>query len=235
MSATRPMAWSARCRASPSWSPASSPACRSVCSAWVGRWSSRSRSPGSSLAHLLVIPIPGGAAAPEEGEKRPTFDIAGAMTAIRAVPGLLALILFATFNNLVGGVFMALMDPYGPELFDVKVRGVVLGVTSPASSSAVGSWLFGLGHGLCAPLLLVKRRWLWSGCSSRSVRRSGSMSPASLVFMASRRRPRRPSRPLLQKGRRSGPRDASSASSSRSRWARPRCRPSSSARSRSTG
>jgi DHA3 family multidrug efflux protein-like MFS transporter len=46
-----------------------------------------------------------------------------------------------TFNNLVGGVFMALMDPYGLELFDVKVLGCrARSDQSSASSSAVGSW-----------------------------------------------------------------------------------------------
>lgn len=111
---------------------------------------------GISLAHLLVIPIPEVQPHLEEGEKRPTFDITGAMTAIRAVPGLLALILFATFNNLVGGVFMALMDPYGLELFDVKVWGVVLGVTS--LGFVIGGGLvakFGLGARPLRTLLLV--------------------------------------------------------------------------------
>ena len=55
---------------------------------------------------------------------------ASAAAAIRAVPGLFALIIFSTFNNLIGGVYMALMDPYGLTLFDVKVWGIVLGVTS---------------------------------------------------------------------------------------------------------
>ncbi len=35
-----------------------------------------------------------------------------------AVPGLFALILFATFNNFLGGVFMALLDAYGLSLVD---------------------------------------------------------------------------------------------------------------------
>src|SRR5690606_228726 len=48
----------------------------------------------------------------------------------RAVPGLFALILFSTFNNFIGGAYMALMDPYGLTLFPVEVWGVVLGITS---------------------------------------------------------------------------------------------------------
>ena len=39
------------------------------------------------------------------------------------VPGLFALILFTTFNNFLGGVFMALVDPYGLELVSVQFWG----------------------------------------------------------------------------------------------------------------
>lgn len=45
---------------------------------------------------------------------------------MRAATGLFALIVFSTFNNLIGGVYMALMDPYGLELFPVELWGVVL-------------------------------------------------------------------------------------------------------------
>ncbi|WP_291794045.1 MFS transporter [Brevibacterium sp.] len=58
------------------------------------------------------------------------MDLAGSIRTIRAIPGLTALILFACFNNFVGGTFMALMDPYGLELFSPQVWGIVLGVTS---------------------------------------------------------------------------------------------------------
>lgn len=57
-------------------------------------------------------------------------DVKGAWRAIRLVPGLLALILFATFNNLVGGVFMTLLDPYGLTLTNVQTWGVVFAVAS---------------------------------------------------------------------------------------------------------
>ena len=46
------------------------------------------------------------------------------------MPGLLALILFHTFNNFLGGVFMSLMDPYGLQLVSVQVWGVLWGVLS---------------------------------------------------------------------------------------------------------
>ena len=98
----------------------------------------------------------------------------GAVTAIRAVPGLVALILFSTFNNLVSGVYIALMDPYGLTLFSVEVWGIVLGVTG--LGFVVGGGLvakFGLGANPVRTLLMVNlavallgmtftlREWAW--------------------------------------------------------------------------
>ena len=82
----------------------------------------------AALVHLLTLRVP-----EDEPERTPGakfIDVRGAAAAIRAVPGLFALILFSTFNNLIGGVYMALMDPYGLTLFPVQWWGVVLGVTS---------------------------------------------------------------------------------------------------------
>ncbi len=83
-----------------------------------------------AMLHLFFVQIPEKRIAhdPELAHKK--VDIKGSIAAIRSVPGLMWLIIFTTFNNLVGGVFMALMDPYGLTLFDVKVWGVVLGITS---------------------------------------------------------------------------------------------------------
>lgn len=108
-----------------------------------------------TTAHLLTITIPERKPARTE-ERQPIFDFAGAWTAIRAVPGLLAMILFATFNNLVGGVFMSLMDPYGLTLFDVKIWGVVLGVTSIGFIIG-GLWVakFGLGKNPVRSMLVA--------------------------------------------------------------------------------
>lgn len=55
-------------------------------------------------------------------------DIRGSLRIIRSVPGLLALILFTCFNNLIGGVYTALMDPYGLELFSPQLWGLMLGL-----------------------------------------------------------------------------------------------------------
>jgi DHA3 family multidrug efflux protein-like MFS transporter len=83
------------------------------------------------LVHLLTVRMPEEqvpAAAAHDGPSR--VDLRGSIAVIRASTGLLALIFFSTFNNFIGGVYMALMDPYGLELFAVEVWGAVLGVTS---------------------------------------------------------------------------------------------------------
>ena len=56
----------------------------------------------------------------------------GALDAIHAVPGLGMLIALAAFNNLLGGVFMALMDAYGLELVSVETWGFLWGFISLA-------------------------------------------------------------------------------------------------------
>jgi DHA3 family multidrug efflux protein-like MFS transporter len=120
------------------------------------------------------VPIPERGVAHVGGEAPKGFGFRGVIPAVMAVPGLLALIQFATFNNLVGGVFMALMDPYGLTLFSVEVWGIVLGVTS--FGFIIGGGLvarFGLGKNPVRTLLLVNvgvallglsfalREWWW--------------------------------------------------------------------------
>ena len=72
-------------------------------------------------------PSPSGVA----GESVPKVDVRGAIDAIRAVPGLGMLIALAAFNNLLAGVFMALMDAYGLELVSVETWGFLWGVHQP--------------------------------------------------------------------------------------------------------
>jgi len=106
------------------------------------------------LAHLLALRVP--EAQPERDAGAKPVDIRGAVLAIRAVPGLFALILFSTFNNLIGGVYMALMDPYGLTLFDVKIWGIVFGVA--ATGFIVGGAIIaakGLGRNPIRTMLLV--------------------------------------------------------------------------------
>lgn len=106
-------------------------------------------------AHLLLIRIPEPEIAREEG-RTGLSDVVAGVTAVRRAPGLFALILFTTFNNLVGGVYMALMDPYGLTLFGVEMWGVVLAVTS--TGMLIGGALvakLGLGRNPVRTMLLL--------------------------------------------------------------------------------
>jgi len=111
---------------------------------------------GVAMVHLFFVKIPEERIEhdPElEGKK---VDIHGSIAAIKSVPGLIWLIFFTTFNNLVGGVFMALMDPYGLTLFSVEWWGVILGITS--TGFIVGGMVvakFGLGKNPLRTMLIV--------------------------------------------------------------------------------
>ncbi|HEY3338415.1 MAG TPA: MFS transporter [Propionicimonas sp.] len=100
-----------------------------------------------SLLHLLTVSIPEPEIVHAEGVPK-AVDFAGAYAAVIVVPGLVGLILFATLNNLLGGVFMALLDPYGLNLVSVEVWGILWGVLS---------FGFMIGAGLVAKLGLGAR------------------------------------------------------------------------------
>lgn len=111
---------------------------------------------GVAMLHLFFVRIPEKEIYhdPELAGKK--IDLKGSIAAIRSVPGLAWLIVFSTFNNLVGGVFMALMDPYGLTLFPVEVWGLVLGITS--TGFIVGGMVVakkGLGKNPLKTMLLV--------------------------------------------------------------------------------
>lgn len=82
-----------------------------------------------AIIHLWTVSIPEKEIVhthTEEGVKH--IDIRGTIKVIRLIPGLFALIFFNTFNNFLGGVFMALMDAYGLSLVSVQVWGILWGV-----------------------------------------------------------------------------------------------------------
>jgi DHA3 family multidrug efflux protein-like MFS transporter len=126
-----------------------------------------------AFAHLLTLRMP------EEVRAAATdahggFDFRGSLAAVLAVAGLFALILFSTFNNFVGGVYLALMDPYGLELFPVELWGTWFAVG--ATGFIVGGALigkFGLGANPLRTMLLAVilmgvlgavftlREWAW--------------------------------------------------------------------------
>lgn len=94
------------------------------------------------------------AAAGQSGPGR--VDLKGTMRVVGAVPGLFALILFATFNNFLGGVFMALMDAYGLSLMPVQAWGLLWAVVSTAFIlSGIIIARTGLGKNPLRTLMLV--------------------------------------------------------------------------------
>ncbi|GAA1620039.1 MFS transporter [Actinoplanes couchii] len=84
---------------------------------------------GLALVHLAFVTVPETVRVFSDGAK-PGVDIRGTLRIIAGVPGLFALILFSTFNNFLGGVFMALADAYGLSLVSVQAWGLLWGVVS---------------------------------------------------------------------------------------------------------
>ncbi|MEQ1770171.1 MAG: MFS transporter [Devosia sp.] len=120
---------------------------------------------GLAFAHLLFVQVDekvgetsGGSKSGEEGAtaEPKRVDIAGTIRVIAGVPGLFALIFFATINNFLGGVFMALLDAYGLSLVSVQVWGLLFGVLSCAFIiSGIVIARTGLGKNPLRTLLLV--------------------------------------------------------------------------------
>ncbi|HYF63287.1 MAG TPA: MFS transporter, partial [Herpetosiphonaceae bacterium] len=126
---------------------------------------------GGTILHLLALAIPEQAPVPSD-EHPHRIDIRGTLAVIRGVPGLFALLLFATFNNLLGGVFMALMDAYGLSLVSVEAWGLLWGLLS--TGFIVGGLLiarFGLGR---RPLraLFGANLVIWAVCSVMTIQAS---------------------------------------------------------------
>jgi DHA3 family multidrug efflux protein-like MFS transporter len=113
---------------------------------------------GLGMIHLWFVPVPERGVVHLEGEPPAvrTVDLQGTLKVIREVPGLWALILFATINNFLGGVFMGLMDAYGLSLVSVEAWGLLWGVLS--SGFIIGGLVIsrtGLGSNPVKALLLV--------------------------------------------------------------------------------
>lgn len=126
-----------------------------------------------ALAHVATIrfdePAPH---ANESGGASSVFDVRGAVEAIRSVPGLGLLVFLAAFNNLLGGVFMALIDAYGLELVSVQVWGLLWGALSVAfiiGGLAVAR--FGLGSNPVR-LIVLLNLGNWIVCSLFTIQAS---------------------------------------------------------------
>lgn len=83
-----------------------------------------------ALLHILTVQIPEKKIVHDPELVGKHLDFKGATKAIASVSGLWALLIFSIFNNLIGGVFMALMDPYGLTLFSVQMWGIMLAISS---------------------------------------------------------------------------------------------------------
>lgn len=118
------------------------------------------------IAHLATLAIPdfakqdGDASEGQHGR----VDIRGTIRAVKSVPGLFALIFFHTFNNFLGGIFMALMDAYGLLLVSVQTWGALWGFLSLAF--IFGGLVVarkGLGRNPLRTLFLSNMA-MWSAC-----------------------------------------------------------------------
>lgn len=83
----------------------------------------------AALIHLALLKIPEPEIVHTE-DKPKQIDVRGTIRSIKEIPGLFPLIFFTTFNNLLGGTFMALMDPYGLSLMSVQAWSTLWGVLS---------------------------------------------------------------------------------------------------------
>jgi len=109
-----------------------------------------------AFAHMLTVRVDDPEPASSAPGERKKVDLKGTIRVVAGVPGLFALIVFAAFNNFLGGVFMALMDAYGLSLMEVQAWGLLWAL---ASCSFIISGITiakkGLGKSPLRTLLLV--------------------------------------------------------------------------------
>ncbi|KKI20372.1 MFS transporter [Sphingomonas sp. Ag1] len=83
-----------------------------------------------AFAHLWTVTLEEPSPAAQVDGKRKWLGFHETIATISMVPGLFALIMFASFNNLLGGVFMALIDAYGLSLMNVQEWGLLWALAS---------------------------------------------------------------------------------------------------------
>jgi DHA3 family multidrug efflux protein-like MFS transporter len=115
------------------------------------------------LLHLIFIALPEKEIVHLE-DKPKRIDIKGSYLLAAAIPGLIGIIIFNTFNNFLGGVFMALMDPYGLSLVSVQTWGLLWGAVSLASiGGSVYVSMRGVGkHPM--RLIMILNMLMWGVC-----------------------------------------------------------------------
>lgn len=110
----------------------------------------------TAFLHLWTVRVEEPEPASSATGGRREVDLKGTIRIVAAVPGLFALIFFTSFNNLLGGVFMALLDAYGLSLMEVQEWGLLWAL---ASCSFIVSGLTiartGLGRRPLRTLLIV--------------------------------------------------------------------------------
>ncbi len=110
----------------------------------------------AALLHLLTITYPEVLVTHDENGERKRIDLRGTILLILSIPGLAALIAFTTFNNFLGGVFMALMDIYGLSIVSVATWGTLWSVLSLAMIFGSGIVArFGNGHSPLKTILII--------------------------------------------------------------------------------
>ena len=135
----------------------------------------------AALVHLTTIRFDEPEPERDSDESQGMVDVRAAIQAIRAVPGLQMLIFLGAFNNLLAGVFMALMDAYGLSLVSVEAWGLLWGLISLAFiAGGVVVAKVGLGR---SPLRLVLAGNLvnWAVCSVFAVRSSIVMLTIGMI------------------------------------------------------
>jgi DHA3 family multidrug efflux protein-like MFS transporter len=109
-----------------------------------------------AFAHLVAVRVDEPEPASSAPDGRRQIDLKGTIRVVGAVPGLFALIFFSTFNNFLGGVFMALMDAYGLSLMEVQAWGLLWALASCSFIlSGITIARTGLGANPLRTLLLV--------------------------------------------------------------------------------
>ncbi len=83
----------------------------------------------ATLVHIWTVKIDESEPA-DDGRMTFFADFRESLRTIRAIPGLWALLVFCTLNNLFSGVYVTLIDPYGLTLMPVEWWGVAFAIAS---------------------------------------------------------------------------------------------------------
>ena len=138
-----------------------------------------------TIVHLAFLAIPERIRNTDKQAQPRSIDVRGTLAVLAGIPGIFALIFFSTFNNFLGGIFMALLDAYGLSLVSVETWGLLLGVLSFAFM--IGGAViarFGLGRNPLRALMLANIV-AWLDCALFTIRPSVALLVAGMfLFMA---------------------------------------------------